>query len=71
MPAKRSITVEQVHNPNYDMTKPNDPISNPSRKYRVEQTVNTLEVEISQYLTPSEVQRLIDADINVTIKPVK
>lgn len=59
------------YNPKFNQTLPKNGSDNAECHYYVTRTVNTLEVAISQYLRPDEVQRLIDKGVDVTITPVK
>ena len=68
MKTNSSITVSQTFNPKYDSTKVGQP-GNHEHIYRVDKTVNT--IKINQYLSPTEVQALIDSGHNVTVQPVK
>ena len=67
---RKSIVVSQTFNPKYDGDKP-ESNANSKYSYRVESAVNTVEVNIGQYLTPSQVEILIIKEINVTIQPTK
>lgn len=68
---KASVTVMQYLNPRYDNNKPKHPTENSEFSYKVERTVNTLTVSIGQMLVQSQVQTLIDDEIDVTVVPVK
>lgn len=68
--AKSSVFLSQTFNPRYDASAEKGP-ANDEFIYRVDKAVNTLRVRINQYLTTSEVQQLIDDDVQVTIGPAK
>lgn len=71
MAKKASVTVSQVFNGKYDSTKPDHTTENPQHIYRVEKTVNTIQVKIGEYLPPSKITSLIESDVDVTVVPVK
>lgn len=68
---KKSVTVTQWLNPRFDSSKPPCVKSNPEYSYRVDRTINTLEVSIGQCLPPLELQKLIDRGLNVTVAATK
>ena len=65
-----TITVSQHFNPRFDSKRPVID-GNAEHTYHVEKAVNTLEVKIGQYLTPGQVQALIDEGHTLNIVPVK
>lgn len=67
----QSVMVEQRYNPRFDSNKSANGSDNAQQLYHVMKTVNTLEVAIGQYLTPDQVQSLIDKGVTVTVQPVK
>jgi 3-deoxy-D-manno-octulosonic acid (KDO) 8-phosphate synthase len=70
-PYQREVVLSQCYSHSFNPALPADDEHNTELCYQVEKTVNTLHVKIGQYLTPNEVQALIDAQVHTTIQPVK
>jgi len=64
---KRSITVTQFNNGRFNPQEPTT-LENHKYIYKVDTTKNTIEVNISQYLTPDQIEDLIGNGVDVTVK---
>jgi len=65
---KQSVAVGQYFNPKWDANTMGE---SGRYVYYVERTVNTLWVKVGQWLSASEVEKLIENGVNVTVTKPK
>ena len=68
---KQSVTVSQWFNPKFNDHLPVDSTENYEHGFKVERAMNWLVEPIGKWLSPSRLQEIINAGVDVSIIPVK